>query len=69
MDMTELKEYLPLLIPLVIAQFSLLGYTIFHIMRHDSYKHGSRVLWLIVALVGMQFIGPVLYFAIGKEEE
>ncbi len=69
MDMTELKEYLPLLIPLVIAQFSLLGYTIFHIMRHDSYKHGSRALWLIVALVGMQFIGPVLYFAIGKEEE
>lgn len=65
----EIKEYLPLIIPLVILQFALLGYTLWHILKHDSYKRGSRALWLVVALVGMNFIGPILYFILGKEEE
>ena len=66
---TEIKEYLPLLIPLVIAEFALLGYTIFHILKHNTYKHGNRILWLIIVILGMNFIGPILYFLIGKEEE
>ena len=66
---TELREYLPLLIPLVIVQFSLLGYSLFHIFRHKSYKHGNRAIWLVVVLVGMNFIGPILYFIFGREEE
>ncbi|MBO4511049.1 MAG: PLDc N-terminal domain-containing protein [Lachnospiraceae bacterium] len=66
---TEIKEYLPLLIPLVIAEFALLGYTIFHIFKHETYKHGNRILWLIIVILGMNFIGPILYFLIGKEEE
>jgi hypothetical protein len=65
----EIREYLPLIIPLIVVQFSLLGYTIVHILRHDTYKRGSRALWLIIALVGMNFWGPVLYFILGKEEE
>ncbi|MCR5305482.1 MAG: PLD nuclease N-terminal domain-containing protein [Oscillospiraceae bacterium] len=65
---TEIKEYLPLLIPLVIVQFILLGYTIYHILKHDSYRRGSRTLWLVIVLIGMNFIGPILYFAFGREE-
>ncbi len=65
---TEIKEYLPLLIPLVIVQFILLGYTIYHILKHDSYRRGSRALWLVIVLIGMNFIGPILYFAFGREE-
>ncbi|WP_028516742.1 PLDc N-terminal domain-containing protein [Ruminococcus flavefaciens] len=65
----NIKEYLPLLIPLIIAQFSLLGYTIYHILKHDNYKRGNRVLWLVVAIIGMQFIGPIIYFIFGKEDE
>lgn len=65
----DIKEYLPFLIPLIVIQLALLAYTIAHILRHDSYKRGNRVLWLIVAIVGMEFIGPILYFVLGKEEE
>ncbi len=64
----ELKEILPFLIPLVIAEFGLLFYTIRHILTHDKYKRGNRILWLIVSIVGMQFIGPILYFVLGKED-
>ncbi|MBQ5334565.1 MAG: PLDc N-terminal domain-containing protein [Oscillospiraceae bacterium] len=65
----EIREYLPLLIPLIIVQFVLLGCALWHILHHSSYKRGSRVLWLVVVLIGMEFIGPILYFLLGKEEE
>ncbi len=66
--MNELKEILPFLIPLIIAEFALLFYTLHHILTHKTYKRGSRTLWVIVAIIGMQFIGPVLYFLLGKED-
>lgn len=64
----NLNEILPFLIPLIIVEFVLLGYTLWHILTHKNYKHGNRILWLIVAIVGMQFIGPILYFILGREE-
>lgn len=64
----NITELLPFLIPLIIVQFTLLGYTLWHILTHSHYKRGNRVLWLVVAIAGMEFIGPILYFIIGKED-
>ena len=64
----QLTEVLPFLIPLIIAELILLIITLRHILTHDNYKRGSRILWLIVTIVGMQFIGPILYFLLGKED-
>ena len=66
--MDQLQDFLPFLIPLVALQFALLGYTLYHIFTHSTYKRGSRTLWTIVTLVGMDFIGPILYFLLGKED-
>ena len=66
--MENLKEYLPFLIPLIIAQFALLGYTLHHILTHKNYKRGSRALWLVVTIALMEFVGPILYFLLGKED-
>ena len=66
--MNEIMDMLPFLIPLVIVQFSLLGYTLYHILTHKNYKRGNRVLWLVLTLVLMNFVGPILYFALGKED-
>ncbi|WP_122643009.1 PLDc N-terminal domain-containing protein [Luxibacter massiliensis] len=66
--MNTITEMLPFLIPLVIVELALLGYTLWHILTHKNYKRGTRTLWLIVAVVGMNFIGPILYFVLGKEE-
>ena len=66
--MLELREILPFLIPLVIVEFVLLIYTLHHILTHKTYKRGSRTLWLIVTIAGMQFIGPILYFLLGRED-
>lgn len=66
--MNEFMELLPFLLPLVIAEFALLGYTIYHILTHTHYKRGNRTLWLIIAIVLMNFVGPILYFILGKED-
>lgn len=65
--MIDFKEYLPILIPLIILQFGLQIYAIIHILKHDKYNKGNRTLWIILTFV--QFIGPVLYFIIGKNDE
>lgn len=66
--MDKFMELLPFLIPLAIAEFVLLGYTLYHILTHKNYKRGNRTLWLVAAIIGMGFIGPILYFLLGKEE-
>ena len=63
--MDRVMEFLPFLIPLVIAEFALLGYTLHHIL---TYKRGNRTLWLIITIVLMNFVGPILYFLFGKED-
>ena len=65
MDITSI---LPFLIPIIIAEVVLLVVTIRHILTHDTYKRGNRILWLVVAIIGMQFWGPILYFILGKED-
>ena len=67
--MPDIMEILPFLIPVVIIQFGLLGYTLYHILTHENYKRGTRTLWLIIVIVFMNFVGPILYFLLGKEEE
>jgi len=66
--MNDIMEFLPFLIPLMIAQFALLGYTLYHILTHKTYKRGNRTLWLVITIVFMNFVGPILYFLLGKEE-
>ena len=64
----NIQDLLLVLIPLVIVELALLAYTLWLIFTHDSYKRGSRALWVVVAIVGMEFIGPLLYFLLGKED-
>ncbi len=66
--MENLMEMLPFLIPLVLMELILLIMALRHILTHDNYKRGNRVLWLVVVIVGMNFVGPILYFILGKED-
>lgn len=65
--MESVKEYLPFLIPIIILQFALTISAIIHILKHDKFKFGNKPLWIILSFV--QFIGPILYFFVGREEE
>ena len=64
----EIIELIPFLIPIIIIQFTLLGFTIHHILTHNNYKRGNRVIWLVISIVLSNFVGPILYFILGKED-
>jgi hypothetical protein len=65
--MEKLLEALPFLIPLIVLQFSLLGYALYHALTHTRYKLGGRPLWILL-IVLVNFIGPILYLTLGKED-
>ena len=69
LTLEQVKDMLPFLIPLIIAEFVLLFVTLRHILTHENYKHRNRAMWIVITLVGMQLWGPILYFVFGKEEE
>lgn len=64
----KITELLPFIIPLIAAELILLVISLRHIFTHEHYKRGNRVLWVVVVIVGMEFIGPILYFLLGKED-
>ena len=65
--MEKLLEFLPLLLPLILIQLGLLAYTLYHILTHKTYRMGNRTLWLCIALILCNYIGPILYFVLGRE--
>ena len=66
--MNEITEYLPFLIPIAIIQIGLALTAFFHVLRHDNYRFGNRIFWILVVLF-IQMIGPILYFTVGRGED
>lgn len=66
--MDNLNEMLPFLIPLIVVELVLLVVTLRHILTHNTYKRGNRLMWIVITIVGMESIGPILYFLLGKED-
>ena len=64
----KIAPYIPYLIPVIIVQLVLMITALVHVLRHDQYKRGSRVLWVIVVVL-VNIIGPILYFMLGKSDE
>ena len=66
--MDLVREYLPILIPIIILEIGLMIYSLRHVLKHDRYKSGSRTMWILI-VVFIQIIGPILYLTIGREDE
>ena len=67
--MDQIKEILPFIIPLIVAELAVVGFTLHHIFTHSTYKRGTRAVWVVITLLFMNtFIGPILYFLLGKED-
>lgn len=64
----KIMEFLPFFGPVGHCRICLLGYTLHHILTHKDYKRGNRTLWLIITIVLMNFVGPIMYFLLGKED-
>lgn len=63
-----ISEYLPLVVPYIIVEFALLITALVHVLRHNSYRFGNKVMWAIIVVI-FQIIGPIVYFVFGRGED
>ncbi|SFR76748.1 PLDc N-terminal domain-containing protein [Anaeromicropila populeti] len=62
------QTYAAAIIPLLILEYGLAIGALIHVIKHPNYRFGNKVIWIIVVL-GIQVIGPVVYFVFGRGEE
>lgn len=63
-----LQEYLPVLLSLIIVELVLMVTALVHVLKHNTYRFGNKVMWAIIVVV-FQIIGPVVYFVLGRGDE
>ncbi len=64
--MNELRELLPLLAPLFVIQLALLIFALLDLRKRTATR-GPKWMWVLV-IVFVNIIGPIIYFAVGREE-
>jgi hypothetical protein len=63
----EIKPYLPLIIPILVVQYVLVIAAIVDLVRRERAR-GPKWVWVLVILF-VNFVGPIIYFVIGREDE
>jgi hypothetical protein len=65
--MEIIRQYLPLLIPVVLIELALLITALVDLIRREKTR-GPKWAWVLV-IVLINFIGPIVYFVAGRKEE
>ena len=65
--MEIIRQYLPLLIPVVLIELGLMVIALVDLIRR-SQTHGPKWVWAVVIIL-VNFIGPIIYFIAGRKEE
>lgn len=66
--MAFIREYLPILIPIVVLEVGLMVYALSHVLKHNKFKFGNKAMWIMIVVL-IQVIGPVLYLTIGEDKK
>ena len=65
-ELNQLKELLPLLIPILIIQLALVIFALVDLIRREKTK-GPKWVWVLVILF-INLIGPIVYLIVGRDE-
>lgn len=67
-DLNQLKDALPIVIPLAIAELALVVYCLVDLFRKDRQVRGdSKLLWAVIVLV-IGTLGPLAYLFFGRKD-
>lgn len=64
--MNDMGLIIPIAI-LILLEIALTGAALYSIFTHQTYKRGTRLIWVLVSLI--EIIGPILYFVFGRSDE
>jgi hypothetical protein len=65
--MEVLRSYIPLLLPLLIIEMALLIIALVDLIRREQVKYFPKWIWAVIILI-LNFIGPIAYLILGREE-
>lgn len=65
-ELNQLKELLPLLIPILIIQWALVIFALVDLARREK-TNGPKWVWVLVILF-INIIGPIVYLIVGRDE-
>ena len=63
-----IKEMLPLLIPLLIIQLTLLIIAIVDLVKRERVTGDNKIVWALV-IIFINMIGPIIYLLVGRKEK
>jgi Phospholipase_D-nuclease N-terminal len=67
MDLSNIQQYIPFLIPVLILQLALMIAALVDLIRREQTR-GPKWVWVLVILF-VNFIGPIIYFVAGRRDE
>lgn len=67
MENIDIGQLLLLLSPIIIIQLVLIIIALWDLIKREKTK-GPKWLWVVIILL-VNFIGPIIYLVIGREEE
>jgi drug/metabolite transporter (DMT)-like permease len=67
MDLSTLQQYIPFLIPVVIIQLALMIAALVDLIRRERTR-GPKWIWVLV-IVLVNYIGPIIYFVVGRQDD
>ena len=62
----KVSEFLPLIIPLVLLQLTLMIVALVDLIRREK-TNGPKWVWVLVIILG-EIIGPVIYLIFGRKD-
>lgn len=65
-NLEQIRQFLPLLIPVIILQYILLIVALIDVIKRERTK-GPKWVWILV-IVLVNIFGPIIYFLVGREE-
>jgi hypothetical protein len=65
--MEALRSYLPLLLPLLIIELTLLVIALVDLIRRDNVRYLPKWAWGVIIIV-LNYFGPIIYLILGREE-
>lgn len=65
--MEEIRSYIPLILPLLIIEITLLIIALVDLFRRDQVRYLPRWAWAVIIIV-LNIIGPIVYLLLGREE-
>ena len=64
----DFMEYLPIIIPLLLLQLTLMVTALLHLIKNDRLEKNNKIVWAIV-IIFVNLIGPILYLIFGRKED